>query len=70
MAVGFIALVFQMAEGRAVEVEGHRNGLRLLLLFHPLQNVQKAVNGVGVQAVPGCQGANTEIGPVNHTVAI
>ena len=70
MAVSLVALVFEVAEGGAMEVEGHSDCLRLLLLFHPLQNIQKAVDGMGVQAVPGCQRTNTEIGPVDHTVAV
>ena len=52
VTVGFVAFILQMAEGRAMEVEGHGNGFRLLLLFHSLQNIQKAVDGVGVEAVP------------------
>ena len=53
-----------------MEIEGHRNGLRLFLLFHPLKDIQKAVDCVGVQAIPGRQRTNTEVGPVDHTVTI
>ena len=52
VAVGLVAFILQMAEGGAMEVEGHGDGFRLLLLFHSLQNIQKAVDGVGVEAVP------------------
>ena len=70
MTVGLIALVFQMAEGGAVEVKGHADGLRLLLLLHPLQNVQKAVNSMGVQSIPGGQGTHAEEGTVDDAVAV
>ena len=70
VTIGLVALIFQMAEGWPVEVEGHGNGLRLLFLFHPLQNIQKTVDGVGVQAIPGGQGTHAEKGPVDDTVAV
>ena len=70
MTVGFIALVFQMAKCGAVEVKGHADGLRLFLLLHALQNIQKAVNRMGIQPLPGGQGTHTEKGAVNDTVAV
>ena len=70
MAVGLIAVVFQMPEGGAVEVKGDADGLRLFLLLHLFQNIQKAVDGVGVQSIPGGQGSDSEIGPVDDTVSV
>ena len=70
MAGSLVAIVFQVPEGGAVEVEGHAHRLGLLLLLHPFQNVEKAVNGVGIQPVPGGQGLDAEIGAVNDAVAV
>ena len=70
MAVGLVAVVLQMAEGRAVQVEGHADRFRLFFLLHPFQNVQEAVNGMGVKPLPGGQGLYAEKGTVNDGVAV
>ena len=70
MAVCFIAVILFMPERRAMEVESHTNGLGLLLLVHPFQNIEEAINGVGIKAVPGGQGLDTKVRPVNHAVAV
>ena len=46
------------------------NGLGLLFLLHPLQNVQEAVDGMGVKPLPVGQGLDAEIGTVNDAVAV
>ena len=70
VTVGLVAIVFHMPEGGAVEVKGHTDRVGILFLLHPLQNVQKAVDGVGIQPVPGGQRLHAEEGPVDNTVAI
>ena len=70
VAGGLVAIVFQVSEGRPVKVKGYGNGLGLLLLLHPLQNVQEAVDGVGVKPLPVGQGLHAEIGTVNDAVAV
>ena len=70
VAVCFIAVILFMPERGAVEIKGHANGLRLLLLVHPFQNIEEAVNSVGIKAVPGSQWLDTKERPVNHAVAV
>ena len=70
VAVGLVALIFQVPEGGAVEVEGHAYRIGLLLLLHPLQNVQKSVDGIGIQPIPGGQRLDAEEGPVDDAVAV
>ena len=53
-----------------MEVEGHGNGLRLLLLFHLFQDVQKAVDGMGIETLPGGQGPDAEKRPVDDGVTV
>ena len=48
VAGGFVAVIFLVAEGGAVEVKGNCHGIGLLLLLHPFQNVQKAENRMGI----------------------
>ncbi len=70
MAGGLIARVFQVAEGGGVEVKSHAHRLGLLLLLHPFQNVQKAVDGMGAQPLPGGQGLYAEKGTIDDAVAV
>ena len=70
VARGLIAVVAQMAEGGAVEVKSHAQGVGLLLMLHLLQNIQKAVNGVGVHAVFCRQQPHPVKGAVNDAVAV
>ena len=67
---GLVPIIAQMPEGGAMEVKGHTNRIGLLLLLHPLQNVQEAVNGVGVQPLPGGQGPHAEERPVDDAVSV
>ena len=70
MAVCLIAVILFMPERGAMEVKGHANGLGLLFLIHPFQNIEEAVNGVGIQAVPGGQRLDAKVRPVNYAVAV
>ena len=70
VAGGLVALIALMAEGGAVEVEGHADRVRLLLLLHPLQNVQESIYGMGEEPLPGGQGLDPEVGPVDDAVAV
>ena len=67
---GLVAVILQVPEGGGVHVKGHADSLRLLLPLHFFQNIQEAVNGVGVQAIPGGQGSDPEIRPVDDAVPI
>ena len=53
-----------------MEVEGNTDRIRLLFFLHFLQNVQKSIDGMGVQAIPGGQRSYAKIGPVDDRVAI
>ena len=70
MAGGLVAIVAQVAEGGTVKVKGNGDGIRLLLLLHPLQDVQEPEDGMGIQPIPGGQGLDAEIGAVDDAVAI
>ena len=70
VAGGLIPVKLFVPEGGAVEVKGHAHRVGLLFLFHPLQDVQKAVNGIGIQAVPGRQGLYAEKRPVDDAVPV
>ena len=67
---GLVAVEAQMAEGGPMEVKGHAYRLGLLLLLHPLQNVQEAVDRMGVQSLPGGQGPHAEERPVDDAVSV
>ena len=70
VAGGLVALIALMAEGGPMEVEGHADRVRLLLLLHPLQNVQESIYGMGEEPLPGGQGFDPEVGPVDDAVAV
>ena len=65
-----VAIVAQMPESGPMEIEGHTNRIRLFLLLHPFQNIQETVDGIGINAFPGGQRPDTEISPVDDTVAV
>ena len=67
---GLVAVIAQVPEGGAVKVKGHADRLGLLLLFHPLQDVQEAVDGMGVQPIPGGQRPHAEERPVDDAVSV
>ncbi len=70
LALGLVALVFQVAEGGLPAVEGDAQSLRLLLLQQPLEGGDEAVDGVGIQSVPGGQGPDAVKGAVDDAVAV
>ena len=51
LALGLVALVLQMAEGRLAPVEGHAHRVGPLLVLQPRHRDQKAVNGLRVKPV-------------------
>ena len=67
---GFVAVVLEVSEGGALQIEGHTDGLGLLFLLHTVENVQKTVDRVGKQAVPGGQRFDTVVGPVDDRVSV
>ena len=70
VAGGLVGLVGLVAEGGSVDVEGHAQRLRLLLLRQPQQRREKAVHRMGIEPVPCGQGTNAVIGPVDEAVAV
>ena len=70
MAGSLIAVILQMAEGGAVEVEGHAESIRLFLLVQFIEDIQKAKNAIGKQTVPRSQGTNTIVGAVDNAVSV
>ena len=59
-----------MAEGGLPAVEGYAQGLRVFLVQQALEGGDEAVYRVGIQPLPGGQGADAVIGAVQYTVAV
>ena len=70
MSGSFITIVFQMTERRSMQVECNTNCLRLFFLFHLFQNIQKAVNGIGVKPLTSCKGLYTIKCTINDGVTV
>ena len=71
LALGLVALIGQVAEGGRLQIEGHRQPLRLFLLQQLQEDVDKAENGVGGQALPGGQILTDPVkGPVDDGVSV
>ena len=70
LAGGLVVGVCLMAEGGLPPVERHAQRLGLFLVHEPLQHVEKAKNGVGVQSLPGGQGLYPVKGAVDDAVAV
>ena len=70
VAGGLVAVVAQVAEGGAVQIEGHTQAVGLLLGQHPVEDVQKAEDGVGVLPVPGGEQPHPVKGAVDDAVAV
>ena len=70
VAGGLVSIVLEVAEGGAVEVEGDAYCVGLFFLFGLFQNIQEAIDGMGIQTLPGGQRTNAEIRPVNDGVAV
>ena len=65
-----VAVVLFMAEGGVVEVEGHADRIGLLLMLRTLEDIQKAVNSVGKQAISGSQSTDAVEGTVDDAVTV
>ena len=70
VAGGLVLVVLLVAEGGAVEIEGHAQGVRRVLVLQPLHDIQKSVDGMGIEPLPGGQGPHAEIGAVDDAVAV
>ena len=70
LALGLVGRVRLVAERGLPTVEGNAQGLRLLLVQQALERGDKAVDGVGVQALPCGQGPDAVIGAVDDAVAV
>ena len=70
LALGLVALVLQVAEGRLAPVEGHAHRVGPLLVLQPRHRDQKAVNGLRVKPVLRRQGTDAVIGAIEDRVAV
>ena len=67
---GLVGRVRLVAEGGCVEVEGNAHRVRGLLPLQAQQRRQKTKDGVGVEPVPGRQGPDAVVGPVDDAVSV
>ena len=65
-----IAVELQMPEGRRLEIERHAQRIGCFLLAKPLENIQKAVDGVGAEPLLGGQDAHAVKCAVKDAVAV
>ena len=70
LAGGLVVGVCLMAEGGLPPVKRHAHRLGLFLVHEPLQHVEKAENGIGMQSLPGGQGLYPVKGAVDDAVAV
>ena len=70
VAGGLVAIVFQVAEGGAMEVKGNADGVRILLFLHSFEDIQKAKNGMGIKPFTGCEGLYTEKGTIYDRITV
>ena len=70
MAGSLVAVILQMSEGGAMEVKGNANRIRLFFLFHALQNIEEAVNGMGIKPLTIGKGLHTKIGTIYDGVTV
>ena len=70
LAGALVRLVHFVAEGGRVQVEGKGNGVRLLLLDELIDDIEKAVDGVGVGAILRGEQPHPVKGSVDDTVGI
>ena len=70
VACCFVTIVLQVTECGAVDVKGNTHRFWLLLLLHPLQNVQKSENGIGVKPLPGGKGLDSKKGTIYDGVSV
>ena len=55
VARSLVAVIAQMAERRRMQVERHAQRVRFFLAALFFQNIQKAVDRIGIKSVTGCQ---------------
>ena len=70
MTGGLVAVVHLVAEGGSLQVKGHGHLVGLALLEQGEQDIQKAINGVGIAAVLGGQQLDAVKGTVGDAVAV
>ena len=70
LALGLVIRIRPVAEGGLPAVEGDAQGLRVFLVQQALEGGDEAVYRVGIQPIPGGQGADAVIGAVQYTVAV
>ena len=70
VAGGLVAIVHFMPEGGGFQVKSHGHLVRLALLEQGEQNVQKAIDGVGVTSVLGGQQLDAVKSAVGNAVAV
>ena len=70
LALGLVAVIFQMAEGRLAAVKGHAQRIRLLLVFKARHGGEKPVDRMGVEPLPRGQRADAIIGAVDDRIAV
>jgi len=70
LALGLVALVHLVPEGRRGQVEGHAERIRHLALEELLQNGQEAVHRVRRRAVRRVQGPDAVKGAIYDAVAV
>ena len=70
LAGALVRLVHFVAEGGRVQVEGKGDGVRLLILDELIDDIEKAVDGVGVGAILRGEQPHPVKGSVDDTVGI
>ena len=70
LAGGFIALLRLVAESGGVKIKGDTESVGLLLLPQTQKGGEKAEDRVGIEPIPGGEGADAVESPVEDTVAV
>ena len=70
VAGGLVAVVHFVAEGGSLQVKGHGHLVGLALLEQGEQDIQKAVDRIGIAAVLGGQQLDAKKGAVGNAVAV
>ena len=70
VAGGLVILVCLMAEGGLTTVKGHAQGIGLFFVQQPLQGGDESVHRMGIQPLPGAQGADAVKRAVDDAVAV
>ena len=70
VAGGLVAVVHFVPEGGSLQVKGHGHLVGLALLEQGEQDIQKAVNRIGIAAVLGGQQLDAKKGAVGNAVAV